>query len=203
MKRVTRSTRRLMPWAKALIGALGVAAIGMPVMAQTSPITTGVPEADDVAAEMMPALTVVADHGGEPARPYYVAIGMAGVAESEGYVADTSQTISGMDILPVESEALTPGTVETRALELPPGTTPFFLVGDDDLSISWLEQRGDSLRSIYAVGLVVNVQDAQGMQRLRDAAPGLELRPVSGDDLAGRIGLVHYPVLITPTRLEQ
>lgn len=199
MKRVMRSTRRL---SMALTGALVAVAVEMPAMAQTSPITTGMSEADDVAAEMMPALTVVADHGGELARPYYVAIGMAGVAESEGYVLDP-QTISGMDMLPVESRMLIPGVVETRPLELPAGTTPFFLVGDDDLSVSWLEQRGDSLRSIYAVGLVVNVQDGEGIQRLRDAAPGLELRPVSGDDLAGRIGLAHYPVLITPTRLEQ
>lgn len=191
-------------WSCVISSFVVATALSMPLMAQSpsSPVG-GMPAAEDVAAEMFPPLTVVADHGGMPARPYYVAIGMAGVAEADGYVSDPSQAISGMDMLPVESETLTPGQVDPRSLELPAGTTPFFVVGDDDLSFSWLEQRGDTLRSMYAVGLVVNVQDVQGMERLRNAAPGLELRPTYGDDLADRIGLVHYPVLITPTRLEQ
>lgn len=198
MKRVA-----FMRLALSFVGALATVVICSPVMAQPEMMASQSSEVGDVAADLMPELTVVADHGGEPARPYFVAIGMAGVPESEGYVSEPSQTIIGMDMLPVISETLSPGRVEARPLELPAGTTPFFLVGDDDLSLSWLEQRGDILRSMYAVGLVVNVQDAEGMKRLRSAASGLELRPVSGDDLAGRIGLSHYPVLITPTRIEQ
>ena len=38
-------------------------------------------------------------------------------------------------------------------------------------------------------------------QRCR-LAPGLMLSPASGDELAQRLGLKHYPVLITATGIE-
>lgn len=80
---------------------------------------------------------------------------------------------------------------------------PFFLVGDDDLSKSWLLQRQDALLQINAVGLVVNIETAESLQQLRALVPGLTLVPVSGDDIAQRLNLQHYPVLITATQIEQ
>ena len=204
MNRAKRLSARLPTPAACVLIALAISA---PALAQQS--STHLPFDSDaaggnLAADVLPELTVVADHGGQQARPYYVAIGMAGVPESEGYVATPQQSSIGeSDMLPVESESLTPGRIEARPLELPAGITPFFLVGDDELSIAWLEQRGDILRSINAVGLIVNVQNESGLARIRNAAPDLELRPVSGNDLAGRVGLSHYPVLVTPTRIEQ
>jgi len=152
-----------------------------------------------------PALEVLADHGGEPARPYFVAIGMADVPEEEGYAPDLRAPVpfSEADMLPVTSERLSPGEVRFRPLELPSHMTPFFLVGDDALSLRWLEARGDTLRELNAVGLIVEVATPEGLERLREAVPGLELRPTPGDDLAGRLGLAHYPVLVTAQGLEQ
>ena len=60
-----------------------------------------------------------------------------------------------------------------------------------------------SLRQRGAVGLVVNVETVQGLARLRALVPGVPLAPVVGDDLAERLGLRHYPVLITATGIEQ
>lgn len=154
-------------------------------------------------------LEVVADHGGEPARPYYVAIGAAQVEEDEGYHAEVigqageAAPVTDAHWLPIESERLSPGNVEARQLELPAGMTPFFLVGDDPLSHKWLEARRDWLVEHHAVGLVVDVADAAGLERLRQRAQGLELRPTSGDDIANRLGLEHYPVAITPQGLSQ
>ena len=152
-----------------------------------------------------PTLQVLADHGGEPARPYFVAIGMAEVPEDEGYVPDTRAPVpfGEADMLPVTSERLSPGEVGFRPLELPSRMSPFFLVGDDPLSLRWLEARGEILRELNAVGLVVEVATVEGLQRLREVTPGLELRPTPGDDLAGRLGLAHYPVLVTSQGLEQ
>ena len=186
---------------RVLISFAGLAAAALqPVLAQPFPEHSG-----DLAADLLPSLTVVADYGGEPARPYYVAIGMAGVPEEQGYVPDPRApvTISEQDMLPVVSELMTPGLVQARSLDLPAGTTPFFLVGDDDLSAAWLDERGEILRELNAVGLVVQVQDLEGLEQLRTLAQGLEMRPMSGDDLAGRLGLSHFPVLITATGLEQ
>jgi hypothetical protein len=60
-----------------------------------------------------------------------------------------------------------------------------------------------ALRERGAVGLVVNVETAQGLTRLRALVPGVPLAPVAGDDLADRLGLRHYPALITATGIEQ
>lgn len=177
-----------------MAGLLGLPAVG--VQAETMPL---------MSLAERPVLEVLADQGGEPARPYFVAIGMAGVPEDEGHAPDPRAPLpfSEADMLPVTSERLSPGEVGFRPLELPGRMTPFFLVGDDPLSLRWVEARGEILRELGAVGLIVEVSTPEGLQRLREATPGLELRPTPGDDLAGRLGLAHYPVLVTSRGLEQ
>ena len=105
-------------------------------------------------------------------------------------------------MLPVRSMRLSPGDVERRVIEAP-GLPPFFLIGDDDRSRTWLRQRSLRLHELHAVGLVVNVTSAKALAALRALAPGLSLSPVAGDDLAERLALHHYPVLITATGIEQ
>ena len=73
----------------------------------------------------------------------------------------------------------------------------------DPRSHTWLQQRLPDLQRLGAAGLVVNVESAATLQALRDSAPGLSLTPVPGDDLAQRLGLRGYPVLITATAIEQ
>ncbi len=152
-------------------------------------------------------LTVVADHGGAPARAYYAPIAPAGVGEDEAYSAREEARSRGpvreADLLPVRSARLTPGRVEARSLELPAGMSAFFIVGADALSRRWLAQRGPRLRALHAVGLVVNVKTAAQLQALRRAGDGLVLRPVAGDDIAERLDLAHYPVLITSQGVQQ
>jgi integrating conjugative element protein (TIGR03765 family) len=80
--------------------------------------------------------------------------------------------------------------------------TPLFLVGDDDRSRAWLRQRRAALQELRAVGLVVNVATPEALVALRRLAPGLMLSPIAGDDLAQRLGIRHYPVLITATGIE-
>lgn len=104
--------------------------------------------------------------------------------------------------LPVHSARLSPGAVSPRTLNLP-GFTPLFLVGQDAASLEWLAQHAQRLQDLGASGLAVEVADAQALGRIQAAAPGLDVWPVSGDDIAGRLELEHYPVLITPTGLEQ
>ncbi|MNE63575.1 hypothetical protein D3C80_1589320 [compost metagenome] len=104
--------------------------------------------------------------------------------------------------LPVHSALLSPGAVPPRTLNLP-GFTPLFLVGQDAASLEWLAQHAQTLQDLGASGLAVEVADAQALHRIQAAAPGLEIWPVSGDDIAERLELQHYPVLITPTGLEQ
>ncbi|MFK0270507.1 integrating conjugative element protein [Pseudomonas asiatica] len=105
-------------------------------------------------------------------------------------------------ILPVRSARLSPGAVPLRTLSLP-GMTPLFLVGQDAASLQWLSRHAKALQDLGANGLAVEVDDAQALRRIQTAAPGLNIWPVSGDDIAERLELEHYPVLITPTGLEQ
>ena len=105
-------------------------------------------------------------------------------------------------LLPIRSPSLRPGPVENRPVNLP-GITALFLIGDDPRSHTWLKQRLPDLQRLGAAGLVVNVESAATLQALRDSAPGLSLTPVPGDDLAQRLGLRGYPVLITATAIEQ
>lgn len=153
-------------------------------------------------------LIVVEDRDGVSALPYYQALDLppmgtpiAPPAHVEAPEAP-SQPFSEADMLPVKSAQLSPGSVERRSIQAP-GLQPLFLVGDDELSQAWLRERAASLLTLNVVGLVVNVDTAEGLARLRELAPGLTLSPVSGDDLAQRLELRHYPVLITPTGIEQ
>lgn len=109
---------------------------------------------------------------------------------------------SEADMLPVQSTTLSPGDVTSRPLDAP-GLPPLFLVGDDPRSRAWLQQRYSMLREIKAVGLVINVTSKHALDSLRDLAPDLTLSPVSADDLAQRLNLTHYPVLITAGAIEQ
>lgn len=155
-----------------------------------------------------PPLIVVEDRGGTTsALPYYHALNLQ---PTDGPVSTPAIQVpqppargfSEADMLPVRSALLTPGDVVPRVIQAP-GLVPLFLVGDDDRSHAWLRQHHAALQALGAVGLVVNVTSPADLDALRRQAPGLTLSPVSGDDLAQRLGLRHYPVLITATGIEQ
>lgn len=84
-----------------------------------------------------------------------------------------------------------------------PGMRSIFLIGDDELSRRWLALRRDQLIQLNAVGYVVNVASKAAWDDLQHQANGLELLPVSGSDLAVRLRISHYPVLISEKGLEQ
>ncbi|WP_338743841.1 integrating conjugative element protein [Pseudomonas sp. KK18] len=105
-------------------------------------------------------------------------------------------------ILPVRSPKLSPGRVDARTLHML-GLKPFFLVGEDATSLEWLSSNATRLTELGAAGLVVDVTDAGSLRRIQSLVPELTVMPVSGDDIAERLQLSHYPVLITATALEQ
>lgn len=159
------------------------------------------------ATQAVEPLIVVEDRGGDSALPYYEALNLqprtGAVQRPLIPNPRLPSTIDGeAQMLPVRSAKLTPGAVERRVIEAP-GLQPFFLIGDDEVSHAWLRRHEASLRERNAAGLVVNVETMQGLERLRSLASGLQLWPVSADDLSDRLGLSHYPVLITATGIEQ
>lgn len=156
-----------------------------------------------IAAEQSSRLTVVADFGGESARPYYASILATDTSDQKDSRSDRTAPFSIADMLPVRTPELTPGWVESRSLDLPVGFQPIFIVGDDPASLDWLSAKADELRRTGAAGIAVNVASEQAFWQIQQAAPGVSIDPVSGHELAVKIGIRHYPVLITRTELVQ
>lgn len=158
-----------------------------------------------VALPAAAALTTVADLGGEPAAPYLDAVnGRANEFSPPQSLssAEPPTSLSVSTMLPVATPEMTPGTVVSRQLNLQ-GMPPVFIVGNDDLSRSWIQKRSAELTKLGATGLVVNIASESELDSLKRIAPSLMMAPVQGGDLARRLQLAHYPVLITADGLAQ
>ncbi|MDF7679922.1 integrating conjugative element protein [Enterobacteriaceae bacterium ESL0689] len=144
-------------------------------------------------------LNVIADLGGEDASPYFAGINK----QPEESARITPPPVAAIDAMfPVSTPEMTPGEVADRPLSLP-GIGALFLIGDDALSRSWLAENAPALIARHAAGLIVNVGSASAVQSLRDLAPELPMAPASGSELARRLQLRYYPVLITETGLSR
>lgn len=153
------------------------------------------------------ALIVVEDAGGNSALPYYRSLHLP-----EKKAHRTSEPLADpispdapyreAQMLPVRSERLRPGRIVPKPIRTP-GQQPMFLIGNDNLSRTWLKDQLPTLRRLRAVGIVVEVDSISALNELRRLAPSLVLIPASGDELAQRLGLQHYPILITSTGTEQ
>ena len=150
-------------------------------------------------------LSVVGDSPDDVTLPYLHVTGaqMSDRAQPDRAMhADLSTDIDEDWILPVRSSHLSPGSITPRTLNMP-GLQPFFLVGGDPQSLTWLRQHAVGLREMGAAGLAVEVADTESLARIRAAAPGLTILPVNGNEIAIRLQIEHYPVLISATALEQ
>ena len=154
------------------------------------------------AAETRAPLIVV-ERGGVPADAYYHGLKLTPAAKPPSSHSPAQlQPFTEESALPVRSVRLTPGVVTKRAIHAP-GLTPLFIVGNDARSRQWIRAHYEQLRTLGAAGIVVNVGSLDELNNLRRLAPALLLSPSAGDDLAQRLDLAHYPVLITSTAIEQ
>jgi len=80
---------------------------------------------------------------------------------------------------------------------------PFFLIGSDAVSLQWLAYHRDTLRSLGAVGMLVQADTEADVSRVAEVAQGLSITLGSGSDLAAALGIERYPVLITPDGIRQ
>lgn len=161
-------------------------------------------------------LVVIKDQGGVSVEPFFAPF------EDESYEDDhliyeptlkpdqPLKPFSESDMLPVMTASLTARLLSPASLDhvnqqlvLPHSMTPFFVLGVDRLSMDWLKARLPYLRDMGAVGLIVNVENAAELARLRSIAPGIELRATPGDTLREQFLLPGYPVLISSQGVEQ
>ncbi|MGL5469525.1 MAG: PFL_4695 family integrating conjugative element protein [Shewanella sp.] len=107
-------------------------------------------------------------------------------------------------MLPVETPQLSPGKINFTST--PPTTSatlpqPLFIVGDDPLSHKWLTHHEQRLKSLNAIGIIVNVKTEQGLNRFKQY--DLTIYPVQGHDFAKLFLLNHYPALINNGKISQ
>lgn len=99
-------------------------------------------------------------------------------------------------LLPIESDSLTPGKIVRRQHAFP-FARPFFMVGSDVASQQWLIRHRRHLIEIGAVGLLVQAATVDDLTRMAAIAEGLSLTPASGADIARAVGIAHYPVALS------
>lgn len=147
-------------------------------------------------------ITVIYDTG--TASPLSDFVKAPKLAVPEGLPEINLQASDGFaaQLFPIHTPELSPGEVnaQTTQLLLP---QPFFIIGCDGRSKQWLNQFKDRLSQIGAVGLVVEADNLAEFQALSEVAQGLRLSPVPASQLAKQLGISHYPVLVTASRIEQ
>jgi integrating conjugative element protein (TIGR03765 family) len=149
-------------------------------------------------------LTVIFDNG--QARPLSDFLGPLEKteAEEEPAVAE-SMPLGAADLknlLPIRSPGLTPGKLETRTHNVP-FARPFFLIGSDEFSKSWLVNHRRALKQMGAVGMLVEATSVEDLRDIATLAVGLPITPASGSDIARAIGVSHYPFAISGGRIWQ
>ena len=150
-------------------------------------------------------LTVIYDSGDtQPLAPYLEVFEPADRVPPQSPVA-TPPPLGAADPeawLPIQSTSLTPGAVQPRAIHRP-FSRPVFLIGADALSRQWLVEHRDRLKSMGAVGMLVQADTREDLRRVAQLADGLAILPASATDIAKALGIRHYPVLISPHGIEQ
>jgi len=102
----------------------------------------------------------------------------------------------------IESTKITSGTVKSRKASFPGLPKPIFIVGDDAVSLQWLDKYAEHLKKIDAVGFIVQLKDYEAYKVITDKYK-LQLLPTNGDAFVKRFQIQHYPVLISSNLIEQ
>jgi integrating conjugative element protein (TIGR03765 family) len=102
---------------------------------------------------------------------------------------------------PVRTASMSPGKLlpTTNAVKLQSWLpTAVFLIGTDDMSKAWIVRNRDLLAKQRAAGIVVHADNIEAFRSMQTLGHGLPMAPSSADELAKRLRLNVYPVLIRP-----
>ena len=102
---------------------------------------------------------------------------------------------------PVISQ-LTPGKIKSYLLKTKGLAKPFFVIGDDPMSIHWAKMNASQLRKIGAIGIITNVND-QARKKQIENETSLILLPAELIGLSQYLKVSHYPFLWTENDIEQ
>lgn len=134
-------------------------------------------------------LVVLDDQGG---RPFM----LNGKHQRAGLRATPPRDIRFSVGFPVRTAHLSPGQMLTTPVPLHKGQQPLFVIGNDDLSLDWVEANKPYLLEIGARGFVVSVENEQDWVQLQEWLAPLDVKAVTGDAFNEVFGLTHYPFLL-------
>ncbi len=98
---------------------------------------------------------------------------------------------------PVQSPNLRPGDEKGTQHYVPGLEQPLFLIGDEPASRRWLRRHREKLRTMNALGLIIEVKSRTRFLKLQAIAPELQLVPTSADAFAEQFFISSYPALLT------
>lgn len=147
-------------------------------------------------------LQVIADKGGESAVRFYEPIQPVHSEDAPKHPDAVPGEIKEEQLLPVVSHKWSVGVVQPRHFQLP-GALPLFLIGADETSYQWLTKHRDTLMTLNATGMMINVATLDEITKAREIVPTLSILPVPADTLADRLGIHHYPLLLTESGISQ
>lgn len=97
---------------------------------------------------------------------------------------------------PLRTTRMRPGRVFAQSVGQARHHSPFFVIGDDPLSLKWLQARKERLIEMGALAVIVSVPSPERLEYLRSRLAPLDSQLLSGDALAMHLNLDRYPVLI-------
>ena len=156
----------------------------------------GTSQADTVIGQQQP--TVVYEGSSTiSAGPYYQRLS-AGRSRSGSDVSipEGMGNLALEDRLPLPTGSLRVGQPQMKAV---PGLiTPLFIMGMDEVSLTWFRQAADGLVDIGARGIVVQASSKSAWLDLqgRAQAAGIDLILLQGDAIARGYGINTYPTVL-------
>ncbi len=104
---------------------------------------------------------------------------------------------------PIITKAMTPGALIANKQAPISFMQPIFILGTDELSKQWLQQKHAQLQASHAIGFLIQAQNQAEVDEMKQLAAGLLLITASGDIFARKLKLEHYPVLLTRAGIVQ
>lgn len=118
--------------------------------------------------------------------------------------ADISEAPAPPEVYPLTTTHMTPKRID-QPIEgyYPRMFFPVCIVGDDDLSIEWVERNRRYLAESGAQCFLVSAASAESAEPVLRLLDGIMVYPGNGDAIAQYFKVDHYPILITDRYASQ
>lgn len=105
--------------------------------------------------------------------------------------------------LPLQPQVLRRGKVETHNRSIQGLVRPLFVIGSDELSLSWLKTHKHTLMAQQAVGVLIEVPNLEVLQHVASVVDPLPLSLGNEMLLVEGLHITHYPVFVHAKGIEQ